>query len=125
MKEFFSNYPEQEDKLRSLISVYLLESESKDFSNIKLRPQHDDLIEKVTEEKIFQSFQQFEDRLNNQLKFLNNYMKMYEVLLLFTRATHQGNWNLHLSSLKLIQLYGNTFMTEIFLWTKAAVLLVL
>ena len=73
MKEFFSNYPEQEDKL------YLLESESKDFSNIKLRPQHDDLIEKVTEEKIFQSFQQFEDRLNNQLKFLNNYMKMYEV----------------------------------------------
>ena len=119
MKEFFSNYPEQEDKL------YLLESESKDFSNIKLRPQHDDLIEKVTEEKIFQSFQQFEDRLNNQLKFLNNYMKMYEVLLLFTRATHQGNWNLHLSSLKLIQLYGNTFMMEIFLWTKAAVLLVL
>ena len=115
MKEFFTKYPEQEDKLRSLIAVYLLEFESKEFSNIKLCPQHDDLIEKVTEEKIFQSFQQFEDRLNNQLKFLNNYMKMYEVLLLFTRATHQGNWNLHLSSLKLIQLYGNTFMMEIFL----------
>ena len=27
---------------------------------------------------------------------------MYEVLLLFTRATHQGNWNLHLSSLELM-----------------------
>ena len=91
MKEYFTKYPEQEDKLRSLISVYLLESESKDLSNIKLRPQHDDLIEKVTEEKIFQSFQQFEARLNNQLKFLNNYMKIYEVLLLFNRATHQGN----------------------------------
>ena len=77
MKEFFTKYPEQEDKLRSLISVHLLEFENKDFSNIKLRPQHDDLIEKVTEEKIFQSFQQFEDRLNNQPKFLNNYMKMY------------------------------------------------
>ena len=87
MKEFFTKYPEQEDKLRSLIAVYLLEFESKEFSNIKLCPQHDDLIEKVTEEKIFQSFQQFEDRLNNQSKFLNNYMKMYEVLLLFTRAT--------------------------------------
>ena len=87
MKEFFTKYPEQEDKLRSIIAVYLLEYESEEFSNIKLCPQHDDLVEKVTEEKIFQSFQQFEDRLNNQSKFLNNYMKMYEVFLLFTRAT--------------------------------------
>ena len=70
MKEFFTKYPEQEDKLQSLISVYLLEFESKDFSNMKLLPQHDGLIEKVTEEKIFQSFQQFETRLNNQPKFL-------------------------------------------------------
>ena len=48
MKEFFTKYPEQEVKLRPLIPVYLLEFESKDFSNIKLRPQYDDLIEKVT-----------------------------------------------------------------------------
>ena len=105
MKELFTKYPEQEDKLRSFISVYLLEFENKDFSNIKLRPQHDDLIEKVTEEKNLQSFQQFEDRINSQPKFLNNFMKMYEVLLLFTRATRQGNWNLHLSSLELMILY--------------------
>ena len=80
MKEFFTKYPEQDEKMRSLILVLLIEFQSKDFSNIKLRPQHDDLIQKVTVEKIFQSFQQFEDRLNNQLKFLNNYMKMYEQL---------------------------------------------
>ena len=102
MKEFFTKYPEQEDKLQFLISVYLLGFESKGLSNFKFRPQHDDLTEKVTEEKIFQSFQQFEGRLNNQPKFLNNYMKMYEVLLLFTRATRQDNWNLHLSSLELM-----------------------
>ena len=102
MKEFLTKYPEQENKLQSLISVYLLEFESKDFSNIKIRLQHDDLIEKITEKKIFQSFQQFEDRLNIQPKFLNNHMKMYEVLLLFTRATRQGNWNLHMSSLELM-----------------------
>ena len=100
MKEFFTKDPEQQDKMRSLISAYLLEFESKDLSNIKLCSQHDDLIENVTEEKIFQSFQQFEDRLNNQPKFLYSYMKMYEILLLFTRATRQGNWNLHLSSLE-------------------------
>ena len=29
-------------------------------------------------------------------------MKLYEVLLLFTRATRQSNWNLRLSSLELI-----------------------
>ena len=43
-----------------------------------------------------------DDRLNDQSKFLNNYMKMYEVLLLFNRATCQGNWNLHPSSLELM-----------------------
>ena len=80
MKEFFTKYPEQDEEMRSLILVLLIEFQSKDFSNIKLRPQHDDLIQKVTVEKIFQSFQQFEDRLNNQPKFLNNYMKMYEQL---------------------------------------------
>ena len=52
-KEFLTKYPEQENKLRSLISVYLLEFESKDFSNIKIRLQHDDLIEKITEKKDF------------------------------------------------------------------------
>ena len=80
MKEFFTKYPEEDEKMRSLILVLLIEFQSKDFSNIKLRPQHDDLIQKVTVEKIFQSFQQFEDRLNNQPKFLNNYMKMHEQL---------------------------------------------
>ena len=75
---------------------------TKDFSEITLRPQHDDLIEKVREEKIFRSFQQFKDRLNNQPRFLNSYVKMDEVLLLFTRPTCQGNWNLHLSSLELM-----------------------
>ena len=70
MKEFFTKYPEQEVKLRSLIPVYLLEFESKDFSNIKLRPQYDDLIEKVTR-KDFPNVQQLEDRLNNQPKLLD------------------------------------------------------
>ena len=31
---------------------------------------------------------------------------MYKVLLLFTRATRQGNWNLHLSSLELMIPYS-------------------
>ena len=53
MKEFLTKDPEQENKLQSLISVYLLEFESKDFSNIKIRLQHDDLIEKITEKKDF------------------------------------------------------------------------
>ena len=88
--------------MRSLILVLLLEFQSKDLSNTTLRPQHDDLIEKVREEKIFRSFQQCKDRLNNQPRFLNNYVKMDEVLLLFTRPTCQGNWNLHLSSLQLM-----------------------
>lgn len=41
----------------------------------------------------------FEESLQNQTRYLHNYMKMFEVLLLFTRASRQGLWKLHLASL--------------------------
>ena len=48
---------------------------------------------------------QFDEGLNYQAKFLRNYMKMFEVLLLFIRASLEENWELHLASLELMIRY--------------------
>ena len=47
----------------------------------------------------------FEASLKNQTQYLRNYMKMFEVLLLFTRASRQGLWKLHLASLNKMVAY--------------------
>ena len=48
----------------------------------------------------FSSIQQsFDDSLKNQEKFLPNYMILFELLLLFIRASFQQLWELHLSTL--------------------------
>jgi len=41
----------------------------------------------------------FDSSLRNIGKFLRNFMKMVENLLLFIRASREGNWKLHLASL--------------------------
>ena len=41
----------------------------------------------------------FDYNLKYQAKFLRNFMKMFEILLLFVRGTRQSCWELHLASL--------------------------
>ena len=41
----------------------------------------------------------FDKSLANQAKYFPNFMKVFELLLLFTRATRQQLWELHLSTL--------------------------
>ena len=41
----------------------------------------------------------FDKSLTNQAKYFRNFMKLLELLLLFTRATRQQLWELHLSTL--------------------------
>ena len=48
----------------------------------------------------FSSIQRrFDEQLRNQAKFFRNYMALFELLLLFVRATRQQSWEIHLSSL--------------------------
>ena len=41
----------------------------------------------------------FDKSLTNQTKYFRNVMNVFELLLLFTRATRQQLWKLHLSTL--------------------------
>ena len=50
---------------------------------------------------LLKKIKQFDEVLNYQAKCLRNYMKMFEVLLLFIRASREENWELHLAFLEL------------------------
>ena len=64
------------------------------------------IIEKLNNELFYEKLQAFEEDLGKQATFYRNYMKMFELLLLFIRGTRQGLWELHLASLhKLVKYF--------------------
>ena len=62
-------------------------------------------LSKMQDDGLLKKIKQFDEGLNYQAKFLRNYMKMFEVLLLFIRASLKENWELHLASLELMIRY--------------------
>ena len=74
------------------------------FNILDTTKTYDAEIEAVTtqlSEKIFlQTYSDFKNEVNGQAKFYVKFMKMYKLLLLFTRATRQSLWDLHLASLE-------------------------
>ena len=105
VSEYFIKQPHNEEKLSSLISKYLLNFDPDITDNSFLREKHMDIVQDISNEEIFKSLNDFDKQLKHQPKFLRNYMQMFEILLLFTRATMQGLWNLHLTALQLMVPY--------------------
>ena len=59
-----------------------------------------DLLQEFLDSKNFLEVQaRFDSSLQNIGNFLRNFMKMVENLILFIRASREGNWKLHLASL--------------------------
>ena len=48
-------------------------------------------LSKMQDDGLLKKIKQFDEGLNYQAKFLRNYMKMFEVLLLFIRASREEN----------------------------------
>ena len=61
--------------------------------------QHIKMMEFLQTSGLAKHVSEFHKTLRNQPLFLYNYMKIFEVLLLFIRANREGLWSLHLSSL--------------------------
>ena len=62
--------------------------------------EHVDGLKKIFKENgILETLEIFVNALENQGKFYINYMKMFEVILLFIRASKENLWQLHLSSM--------------------------
>ena len=60
---------------------------------------HDHLQEFLDSINFLEVQTRFDSSLQNVGKFLRNFMKMVENLMLFIRASREGNWKLHLASL--------------------------
>ena len=71
-------------------------------SKRSLKELFNESLSKMQDDGLLKKIKQFDEGLNYQAKFLRNYMKMFEVLLLFIRASREENWELHLASLELM-----------------------
>ena len=70
-----------------------------------MNPKHLSLLDGFNEPVIFMKMQKFDESLSNRAYFLRNVMSMFEILLLFTRATRQGKGELHLKFIELMLPY--------------------
>ena len=60
---------------------------------------HGSMMDSIESNGVLDIIRESDITLQQQAKFLRNYMVLYENLLLFVRASRQGNWELHLASL--------------------------
>ena len=58
------------------------------------------LVQELRKINFIQSFDDFGKKLQNQAKYLWDFFKMFEAVLLVQRATRQSLWELHLESLE-------------------------
>ena len=68
-----------------------------------------DILQMVQSSGFIDAQQRCEKELYGQAKFLHNFMRMFESLLLFIRATRTCNWELHLASLQELSKYFFAF----------------
>ena len=67
---------------------------------LDFKENHEQLMTGLNSLNFFHSLDEFGKRFEKQPKFLWNYMKLFEVVLLFIRATRESFWELHLASLE-------------------------
>lgn len=94
ISEFLDHLPQQECSLHTSTVQTLLDSYPNTFT---------DLVESSNAQKLMQSFKQhIENRCQESITywFWNSYLKMVQSMLLFIRATRQGMWDVHLSTVK-------------------------
>ena len=93
------SHPLIEKDLREGIINGITAIENYKQSKGRLIENHQKLIELISSIDFITLQTEFDEQLNNQAKFLRNYMSLFETLLLFLRASRQQNWELHLVSL--------------------------
>lgn len=67
---------------------------------LDIKDMYDELVASLNDINFFQLLEDFGKQFKNQPKFLWHYLKLFEIVLLFTRASRQSNWQLHLASLE-------------------------
>ena len=95
---FINSNQEIEKELRENVLNAIMEfSEYNRLTVIK--DWHRSLFEAIETTNFAQLQKEFDSQLSNQSRFFRNFMKLFELLLLFTRASRDQLWELHLQSL--------------------------
>lgn len=94
-REFFEEKVILKVATKEIVSSYL-EGSDNEFT---------ELVDQLVNSNVFTSLEQFDKKIIGQGKFLRNYMRMFEIMLLFIRATRQSKWELHLTSLNMFTKY--------------------
>ena len=63
------------------------------------------LLDDTTNFNLSKLLDEFDSKLTGQGKMLHNFMNLVEIMLLFIKATWQGIWDLHLTSLEMFVKY--------------------
>eukprot|EP00794_Sanderia_malayensis_P012400 gene12400-13683_t len=94
-----TNFADPDSTSRVQSEIDLFERILEQGAEEECKQQHYSMLQLLDKEGVLNYLQAFTDGLYNQAQFQWNYMKMFESLLRFLRASHEGLWQLHLSSL--------------------------
>ena len=82
---------------------------SKDFledgETMEIKERFVECLLKIDKTGIFECIESEDNLFKHQARYLRNYMRMFETLLLFQRASKEENWQLHLASLHAMVTY--------------------
>ena len=100
IQNFLESHPLLEKELREGIihAVTTLQNLSHNDKEA-ISENHTRILQVLNQISFFDEKKKYDESLENQGKFLFNFMKMFENLLLFIRATRQCLWEEHLASL--------------------------
>ena len=84
---------------RNVVNAITDVSEYNSSKTDVIKDSHRSLFEAIETINFAQLQKEFDSQLSNQSRFFRNFMKLFELLLLFIRASRDQLWELHLQSL--------------------------
>ena len=94
-----SNQEIEKELRRNVVNAITDVSEYNSSKTDVIKDSHRSLFEAIETINFAQLQKEFDSQLSNQSRFFRNFMKLFELLLLFTRASRDQLWELHLQSL--------------------------
>ena len=95
----------ESDLRRGIINAITSLEGFRTMDKLDIQNNHDQIISLLKSIDFISIQSIFDKKLTNTAKFLRNFMKIFEILLVFIRATRQQNWSLHLQSLHELSKY--------------------
>ena len=100
---FIDRHQAIEKEIKEVVINSILDiSEYSNEQDEKIKQNHKNVRHLMQEINLLELQSQFDSSLSNQARFYRNYMDLFEVILLFIRASREQSWEPHLQSLNLL-----------------------